>query len=144
MLTKAQQRQPLTLDNLSQEHLCASINWFVDMSAREKWNLSVEEAADLLGGIPARTYHDLKRKAANGHPVNINRDMAERLSLFLGIWKALQIIVPSNRKDLAYAWFNQVNNGHVLMGKSIKDYLLERKSIEALYTVRRYLDAIRG
>lgn len=140
--TQNQQTLPVTLDNLSQEHLCASMNWFAGMSVREKWNLSVNESADLLGGIPIRTYHDIKRKASKGLPVNINRDMAERLSLFLGIWKTLQIIVPCNRKDLAYAWFNQANKSHVLLGKSIKEYLLERKSIEALYVVRRYLDSI--
>lgn len=134
----------LTLGNLSQEHLSASINWIAAMSAPDKWDLSADEAADLLGGITVKTYHDIKHKAANGLPVNINRDMAERLSLLLGIWKALQIITPSNRKDLAYAWFNQANKSHVLMGKSIKEYLLERKSIEALYAVRRYLDSMSG
>jgi hypothetical protein len=135
---------PLTLDTLSQDHIAVSINWFMDMSSADKWNLTHDEVCDLLGGIPKRTLYDLRKKAESNLPVSINRDMAERLSLLLGIWKALQIIVPTSRRDLAYKWFNQPNTSLVLMGKSIKEFLIERKSIEGLYTVRRYLDAMRG
>lgn len=141
---------PVTLDTLTKEHIATAIDWLAKMSAEDRWNLKNEECCDLLGGISIRNYLDLRSKAKKilakeeDVPLSITRDMGERLSLLTGIWKALQIIVPSNRLDLAYKWFNQPNTGVVLMGKSIKDYLIERKSIEGLYTVRRYLDSLRG
>jgi hypothetical protein len=125
-------------------HAAAGIEWLHEMSDSKKWNLTVEEVADLLGGIPTRSYHDLKRKALANQSINLSRDCLERISLLLGISKALQIVVPSGREDLAYAWFNQPNDHPIFDGRSVKKYLLERKSIEGLYTVRRYLDAARG
>jgi hypothetical protein len=127
---------------LTPAHAAAGIEWLYSMTDPDKWNLSAEEAADLLGGIPIRTYHDLKRKALNNEPINLMRDTLERISLLLGISKALQIIAPEGRKDLAYAWFNQPNAA--LGNESIKTFLMKRKTIEALYGVRRYLDNARG
>lgn len=126
------------------DHAAVGIEWLSDMADSKKWNLSVEEVADLLGGLPIRTYHDLKRKVRNNQAIQLSRDTLERISLLLGIHKALQIIVPSAREDLAYEWFNKPNQNPIFDNKSIKDYLLERKSIEGLYVVRRYLDAARG
>lgn len=125
-------------------HAAAGIEWFIEMSSKNKWDLSPEEAAELLGGIPLRTYHDIKRKVLAGLEVSLTRDCLERISLLLGISKSLHIIAPSGRTDLVYAWFYQPNDHPIFAGRSIKQYLLERKSMEAMYTVRRYLDAARG
>lgn len=122
----------------------AGIEWLHGMSDTKKWDLTAEEIADLLGGISVRSYHDHKRKALAEQPVNLSRDTLDRLSLLLGISKALQLIVPNGRDDLAYEWFKTPNNNPVFENQSIKKFLLERKSIEALYVVRRYLDAARG
>jgi Protein of unknown function (DUF2384) len=127
---------------LTPSHAAAGVEWLYNMSQPDKWNLSADEAADLLGGIPLRTYHDLKRKALNNEPIHLMRDALERISLLLGISKALQIIAPDGRKDLAYAWFNQANAD--LGNESIKTFLLNRKTVESLYWVRRYLDRARG
>jgi hypothetical protein len=129
---------------ISSAHAIAGIQWLHDMSSSAKWDLSAEEVADLLGGVPLRTYHDLKRKALAGQSISLNRDCLERISLLLGISKALQLIAPSGRSDMAYQWFNTPNDNPIFENKSIKQYLLDRKSIEGLYTVRRYLDAARG
>ena len=130
--------------HVTDAHASAGLAWLSEMSAASKWHLSAEEVCDLLGGMPVRTYHDYKRKALDGQPINLSRDTLERLSLLLGISKGLQIIAPENRQDLACAWFNQANLNPLFAGLSIKEYLLARKTIEALYTVRRYLDAARG
>jgi len=130
-----------TLGDLTQEHVAAAINWFVKMSDATRWNISHAEAAELLGGITVNKYNNLKRKAAAGLPIKVSRDILERLSLLLGIWKALQLVVPSDRQDLAYQWFNQPNTSHIFQKKSIKQYILDRQSMEALYVVKRYLDA---
>ncbi len=127
--------------DLSQDHIAAGINWISGISSSEKWNLTIKETVELLGVISPEKYYDIQRKAANGLPLSLDRDTFVRISLLLGIWRALQIIVPKNREDLAYSWFHQANTNHVFEGKSIKQYLLDRKSIEALHVVRRYLDA---
>lgn len=127
------------LSELTPEHVAAGINWFAKMSDAARWNLSNAEASDLLGGITISRYLYLKRRAAANLPIAVSRDLCERISLFLSIWDCLYHIAPANREDLAYKWFNQPNTSHILQGKSIKQYLLDRQSMEALYAVNRYL-----
>lgn len=129
------------LESLTREHLASSIQWISEMADRDRWNLTDEEVAILLGGIDIAIYEDWKCRAANGQSLTLTMDTVERLSLLLGIWRALQLIVPVNRRDLAYSWFSTVNNSSLLMGKSIKDYLLDMNTVEAMYAVRRYLDS---
>lgn len=125
-------------------HASAALQWLHKMSGAEFWNLSVEEQAELLGGVPKRTYHEWKRRALAGEPVELSRDTLERLSLLLGIAKALQIIAPTERMELAYSWFTSPNQNPLFQGLSAKDYAITRGTMEALYTVRRYYDAARG
>lgn len=129
------------LKALTQEHLASSIQWISEMSSPDRWDLKDREVAILLGVIDLKIYEDMKRRARNGNPLALTIDTAERLSLLLGIWRSLQMIVPVDREDLAYAWFSTPNNGPLLMGKSIKNYLLDIKTVEAMYAVRKYLDS---
>lgn len=133
--------RPDALDNLTQDHLTAGIKWLSLMSKSDKWNLSAAEVADLLGGISVNTYYNLVRKAEKQLPIKMTRDMKERLSLLLGIWKSLQLLVPNNRQDLAYSWFSKTTTSHILMHQSIKNYLIEQKRMEAFYVVKRFLNA---
>ncbi len=126
------------------EHARAALQWLHKMSGAEYWNLAVDEQAELLGGVPKRTYHEWKRRALAGEPVELSRDTLERLSLLLGIAKALQIIAPAEHSELAYRWFTTPNQNSLFQGLSPKDYAIARGSIEALYTLRRYYDAARG
>jgi hypothetical protein len=57
---------PITQAPLTTSHAAAGMEWLYEMSKPKKWNLAPEEITDLLGGIPTRTYHDLKRKALAG------------------------------------------------------------------------------
>jgi hypothetical protein len=128
----------------SAAHATEALKWLDTMSASDRWNLSIDEVTEVLGGISKRTYHDWKRKIGAGEVVELSRDTMERLSLLLGISKALQIIAPSNRSDIAFKWFYTPNLGNVFQGQSPKDYVISRGTIESLYVVRRYLDATRG
>nr|WP_324257424.1 antitoxin Xre-like helix-turn-helix domain-containing protein [Cellvibrio fontiphilus] len=125
-------------------HASAALQWLHKMSGADSWNLSVDEQAELLGGVPKRTYHEWKRRALAGEPVELSRDTLERLSLLLGIAKALQIIAPAERQELAYRWFTSPNQNPLFQGLSPKDYAITRGTMDALYTVRRYYDAARG
>lgn len=111
------------------------------MSSPERWNLTTEETAALLGGIEVETYKAMQQRAESGLPITMTPDTVERLSLLLGIWKALQLLVPHERPDLAFAWFNKPNSSPLLQDKSIKDYLLENNTLESFYTVRDYLNS---
>lgn len=130
------------LKTLTQEQLATSIQWISEMSSPDRWNLRDEEVAILLGGIDIKIYEDMKHRATNGQQLTLTIDMVERLSLLLGIWRSLQLIVPANRQDLAYAWFSTANSSPFLGGKSIKDYLLDLKTVDAMYAIKGYLDSI--
>jgi hypothetical protein len=128
----------------SAAHATQALKWLDTMCAGDQWNLTIDEVTEILGGVAKRTYHDWKRRAALGEPVDLSRDTMERLSLLLGIAKALQLIAPADRPELASAWFSTANNASVFAGKSPKTYIIQQGSLNALYTVRRYLDAARG
>jgi hypothetical protein len=128
----------------SAAHATEALKWLDAIAATDRWNLTIDEVTEVLGGISKRTYHEWKRKIAAGELIELSRDTMERLSLLLGISKALQIIAPSNRSELAFNWFYTPNVSSVFQGQSPKDYIISRGTIESLYVVRRYLDAARG
>ncbi|MFT4925779.1 MAG: hypothetical protein ACI8WB_001874, partial [Phenylobacterium sp.] len=105
------------------------------------WSLSLAEQCNLLGGIPVRTFSSWKQKEKNGQPIELSRDVIERFSLLLGIYKALNLVAPDGAN---HTFFTTVNTIPLFGGLSIKDYLLKQGSMLSLYTVRRYLDAQRG
>lgn len=128
-----------SISDLTQEHLITSVQWITKMGGRDRWNLTTEETAALLGGITVETYKDIQQRAESGLPIAMTPDTVERLSLLLGIWKALQLLAPIGRQDLAFAWFNKPNNSPLLQNMSIKDYLLENNTLESFDIVRGYL-----
>src|SRR5438132_12903255 len=69
----------------------------------DAWTLSSEEARTLLGGPPRSTYFVWKK---TGHG-QLGRDTLERISYVLGIYKALQILLPD--PGAADAWVRKPN-----------------------------------
>lgn len=133
----------LNANNLTQDHLRAGVKWITKMSEPLRWNLIDTEVAALLGIVPVETYQDLRHRAESGLSIRMTSDTIERLSLLLGIWKALQLLVPPERQDLAFAWFNKPNSSPLLKNTSIKNYLFENNTIKSFYVVRDYLDSNR-
>jgi hypothetical protein len=128
----------------SPQHAAAALRWFDSMRQSDEWGLTIDEQIQLLGGVKKRTYQDWKKKALEGETVELSRDTLERLSLLLGIYKALKIIAPTDRMDVAKRWFNTPNQNALFAGLSPKAFLLEVGTMEALYATRRYLDSARG
>lgn len=120
----------------------AGLRWLFDR--RSRWGLSMEELGELLGGINRRTLTEWQRKVRHQEEVDLARDVYERISLLLGIHKALALIAPDGREGLAYEWFKTPTDLMGLQGQSIRDYLLAQGTMDALYYVRRRLDAARG
>ena len=131
-------------DAFTPAHASAALRWFDTMRDANEWSLTIDDQTDLLGGVKLRTFHGWKSKALAGEDIELGRDTMERLSLLLGIYKAFKILAPANRPEVAKSWFTTSNIAKPFSGRSPKEFLLERKSIDALYTVRRYLDAARG
>jgi hypothetical protein len=101
----------------------------------DRWGLSDGEARAILGGMAARTYARWKA----GEIGRIDRDLATRLSLLMGIHKALRYLFTDPARG--YAWIAAGNT--VFGGRSPVEVMAEG-DIFALWRVRSYLDAERG
>lgn len=100
-----------------------------------RWQLSDAEAREILGGLAARTYARWKA----GETGRIDRDLATRLSLLMGIHKALRYLFTDPARG--YAWVRKPNSA--LEGRTPVDIMVEG-SIFALARIRSYLDAERS
>ena len=101
------------------------------------WKLSIPQQLTLLGIASRSTYFKWRREREPRLP----RDTLERLSYLLGIYKALQILLPE--AHAADAWIHQPNEAPLFGGKSALERLLTG-NVADLYVVRQYLDAQRG
>lgn len=102
----------------------------------EQWGLSTDEQRRLLGEPPRSTYFAW-RKAPD--KAVLPRDTLERLSLLLGIYKALQILLPD--AAAADAW---VRKPSAAFGGSSALAVMLAGNVADLVRVRRWLDAARG
>lgn len=104
----------------------------------QAWGLSTEEQMVLLGAPGRSTFFKWKSAPQSA---DLKRDSLERLSYILGIYKALQILLPdANASD---AWVKRPNTAPLFGGKSALDRMLGG-NIGDLLAVRQYLDARRG
>jgi hypothetical protein len=102
------------------------------------WNLSVNQQRGLLGWPAPSTYHKYKA----GRTGTLSFDMLSRISLVLGIYKALHILYP--QPELADQWI-KLRNANPLLGSGKPPLeLMIDGGIDGLHRVRRLLDARRG
>jgi hypothetical protein len=101
----------------------------------DHWDVSDTQAAVLMGGISAKTFQRWK-KGEYGNP---SRDQADRMSLILGIHKALRIIYTDAPRG--YRWIGAANE--LFDGESALGIML-RGGIEDIRRIRTYLDSVRG
>jgi hypothetical protein len=103
----------------------------------EKWNLTEAQARGLLGGVASSTFHAWKTKPKGKQ---LDQDTLTRISLTIGIYKALNIYF---NKPLADRWITLGNRGPLFAGQSPLDYMLHGGQ-PGMIDVRRTLDAWRG
>ena len=103
----------------------------------DAWKLSADEARCLLGDPPRSTYF-LWKRAGDGQ---LSRDTLERVSYVLGIYKALQILLP--RQEAADGWVRKPNTASLFGNQPALERMLSG-NVADLYVVRQYLDAQRG
>jgi hypothetical protein len=102
------------------------------------WDLNADEQIVLLGSPGRSTFFKWKQAPDSAR---LSRDTLERLSLVLGIYKALQILLP--QAALADAWVKRPNSAPPFGGKRALDRMLAG-NVSDLVAVRQYLDAMRG
>ncbi|HYL12205.1 MAG TPA: antitoxin Xre-like helix-turn-helix domain-containing protein, partial [Terriglobales bacterium] len=100
------------------------------------WQVRDEAARRLLGGLSNGVYYQLKRDKTK----TLDQDKLTRISLLLGIFKALNILYS---RKLADAWINLPNANPMFAGEAPLVYMI-RGGVPALMRVRQLLDARRG
>ena len=101
------------------------------------WRLSEQEQMKLLGLTSRSTLHSWKAKRVS----KVSRDTLERVSYLLGIFKAINILLPDPKR--ADAWMRAPNNAPLFGARSALDRMTSG-NVGDLYVVRQYLDAQRG
>ena len=101
------------------------------------WHLSIAEQLTLLGLSSRSTYFKWRKETQARLP----RDTLERLSYLLGIYKALQLLLPA--PEAADEWIRRPNSEPLFGGRSALDRMLSGH-VADLYQVRQYLDSQRG
>jgi Protein of unknown function (DUF2384) len=107
------------------------------LNTAKVWKLSVDEQRGLLGWPAPSTYHKYKA----GDVGTLSYDMLTRISLLLGIYKALHILYPD--AALADRWVKLPNSNPVFGGRPAVSLMVDG-GIDGLTQTRRLLDARRG
>lgn len=102
----------------------------------QAWNLRDAQARLLLGGISNGVFYQLKR----GQKKTLDQDKLTRLSLLVGIFKALNLLYS---RKLADTWINLPNSNPMFEGASPLTYMIHG-GVPAFMRVRQLLDARRG
>ena len=102
------------------------------------WGLNTDAQMVLLGTPGRSTFFKWKSAPESA---DLKRDTLERLSYILGIYKALQILLPDT--TAADAWVKKPNSAPLFGGQSALDRMLGG-NVADLMVVRQYLDVQRG
>jgi hypothetical protein len=122
-----------TAGHRSFENACASaIQDFVNIA--RKWELTAEQARCLLGAVDVPTYFAWQ---ADPHGTSLDQEIMTRISLALGIFRALNICFG---EALADQWVTLKNRGLLFAGQAPIDFMIERGPA-GMKTVRRLLDS---
>lgn len=101
------------------------------------WQLSTAEERALLGWPPSSTFHKYK----SGDAGVLSFDTLTRISLVLGIYKALQVLYAE--PPFADRWLRMPNANPLFGGRPPITFVIDN-GIDGLFQLRRLLDARRG
>ena len=102
----------------------------------ELWGLDVEAQRALLGWPSRSAFYNWR-----SGPTTLPYDTLVRLSLVLGIYKALHVLYPDD--EFADGWI-RMRNTNPLFGNRTPLEVLVQGDVGTLYAVRRLLDGRRG
>jgi Protein of unknown function (DUF2384) len=132
--------EPVTIDRrhlapVRQRMSGPAIRSFLNIASL--WELNVMEQRALLGWPAPSTFHKYKA----GHVGTLPYDMLMRISLVLGIYKALHILHAD--RQLADRWVKLPNSNPLFGGRTALTLMTE-SGVDGLLQVRRLLDGRRG
>ena len=113
----------------------SAIRAFVNIA--EKWNLTEVQARGLLGGVASSTWHAWRTRPAGKR---LDQDTLMRISLVIGIYKALHIYFDDRWSD---RWPTLGNRAAMFEGRPPIDYMI-REGQPGMVEVRIMLDSWRG
>lgn len=118
----------------------ALLNFF---GITDEWGLSSKQQIVLLGSPAKSTFYRMKEFAEGkqNKPARLNRDTLERISYVMGIYKALNILLPNARRSAE--WIKKPNSAPLFHDQSALDIMM-KGHVSNLCDVRRYLDGQRG
>jgi uncharacterized protein (DUF2384 family) len=102
----------------------------------EKWGLRNEDAMALLGGTSNGRFYELKKNREG----LLSQDELTRISLLIGIFKALNILFS---QKLANQWTTRPNT-NAMFNNAPPIQMLLRGGVPGMIGVRRLLDSRRG
>lgn len=103
-----------------------------------RWGLTGAQQMTLLGLGNEKTLYNWKSRPEKAR---LTRDLLERASYILGIYKSLEILLPD--AALADRWLATPNDNPLFNGTAPLDRLLAGQVMD-LAVVRNFLDAERG
>jgi Antitoxin Xre-like helix-turn-helix domain/Antitoxin Xre/MbcA/ParS C-terminal toxin-binding domain len=112
----------------------AAIRAFINIA--RKWKLNEEQSRALLGGLASSTYHAWRLNPKR----TLDQDTLTRISLLIGIYKALHIYFG---KAWADRWVTLENRGPLFAGRTPVAFMMQRGQ-PGMIEVRRMLDTWRG
>jgi len=112
-----------------------AIKTFINIA--RKWGLNEAQSRGLLGGIASSTFHGWRAHPELKH---LSQDELTRISLVIGVYKALNIYFGEPWAD---RWVTLGNRGALFNGRTPIDYMVDN-GLPGMLGVRRMLDAWRG
>ena len=103
----------------------------------EKWDVKDQDARGLLGGMSSGSFYDMKKESTQRV---LDQDTLTRISLLVGIFKALNILYSQH---LADSWMTLPNSNPMFRNAPPLSFLMEA-GIPGMLAVRRLLDGRRG
>jgi hypothetical protein len=104
----------------------------------ELWGLSADEQMTILGRPARSTFFKWKKQE---NDASLPRDTLERISYVIGIFGALQLLLPN--RQAADSWIRRPNRAPLFGGRSALERMLSGQ-VGDLFVVRQFLDAQRG
>ena len=130
-LPAAERQDPAVRRRLSAPSLRAFFN------IARAWQLRAGEERGLLGWPPSSTFHKYK----SGDAGALSFDTLTRISLVLGIYKALHILYTE--PAFADQWMRMSNTNPLFGGRSPIAWVVD-DGLDGLFHLRRLLDGRRG
>jgi len=102
----------------------------------DHWGIKDPDARQLLGGLSTGSYYSWKKQPKRV----LDQDALTRISLLVGIFKALNILYS---EALADAWITLPNRNPMFRGQTPLAYMIQRGQ-PGMVHLRQLLDARRG